>query len=443
MAANACHPAPGRRLRVVNVTRFSGQQDGEQVHLFLRRHPASLLWNLRYVILLFLAYVLALLFFSDLLASMGGMLAALSLGLAVALALATLWIYAVWYYDVYIVTDRRLLDFARKPLIYERRDEAQLNKVQDIRVDYPNPLALLLDFGNVRVQTAGSRGSIVCSMVPRPRQVQARILRLAAAAQQRSSPVGAEPPEAEQMRQYLGLSPSPSPGPAPASAPAVAPAPPNAGSLRPLTLRGYVHALLRPHLELRAQDRVWRKHWWVLMRATAISGSLFNVGIILGLVMLWKLGLVPWLVVPAAMVLVGGIWNLWNLLDWQNDLYVLTDDRIIDIEKVPFISEDRREARLQQIQDVHYVMPRFVNRALDFGDVEVETAGRDGGFTFKSVPHPRDVQAEIFQRVEQARRAASLADRQRQESDVLGVLYRYHQAAQAPSETTPPSSGGG
>ena len=138
------------------------------------------------------------------------------------------------------------------------------------------------------------------------------------------------------------------------------------------------------------------------------------------------------------MVIVGGVWNLWHVIDWQNDLYILTDDRIIDIEKVPLISEDRREARLHQIQDVHYVMPGFINRFLDFGNVEVETAGRGGGFTFVSVPHPREVQAEIFARVDRARKAAAATDSQRQEDDALSLLYRFHKAGQTP---TPPGEG--
>ena len=150
--------------------------------------------------------------------------------------------------------------------------------------------------------------------------------------------------------------------------------------------------------------------------------------------MIWKLGFVPWLVVPLAMIIVGGVWNLWNVLDWQNDLYILTNDRIIDLEKVPLISEDRREARLQQIQDVHYVMPGFINRLLDFGDVEVETAGRGGGFTFRSVPHPRQVQAEIFARVDQVRKSAGMRwTASGRRATCSRVLYRYHQAGQTPS----------
>jgi uncharacterized membrane protein YdbT with pleckstrin-like domain len=421
---------------VIDSSHFPGKQTDEEIELYLRRHPLSLIWDLRLVFLLFVGYMAALALFGDALAvsPVAGFLLLATLALAVILGLATLWTYAIWYYDIYVVTNRRLLDFARKPLIYERRDEAQLTKLQDVRVEFPNPLALLLDFGNVQVQTAGSRGTIMCSLVPRPRQVQARILQLAAAAQQRA-PGGTDHSEATQMRAYLGMS---APDDA-AAEPSVAGAPAfSRSAMHPLGWRGYLYTLMRPALDVAPGDRVWRKHWWVLMHATAVSGAVFNAGVILGVVMVWQLGLVPWLIVPLAMIAVGGIWNLWNVIDWQNDLYILTADRIIDLEKIPLISEDRREARLQQIQDVHYVMPGFINRLLDFGDVEVETAGRGGGFVFRSVPHPRQVQAEIFARVEQVRKSAAMLDSQRQEGDVLSVLYRYHQAGQSPA---PPSEG--
>ncbi len=413
---------------MIDIGHFSGQEAGETIHLFLRRHWLSLVWSLRWVAAGVLGYLVVLALAGGAPGPWQAVLPVVTMVTAALMGLAALWTYAVWYYDVYLVTDRRLLDFVRKPLIYERRDEAQLTRVQDVRVNYPNPIALVLDFGDVKVQTAGSKGAITCSLVPRPRQVQAKVLQLAAAAVQRAA--AAASPEAERMRQYMGLDQqaagAPAPQPEAGGQPADTVVPPAQAG----TWRAYLQGLFRPTLEVGGSDRVWRKHWWVLFGSTAISGGLFNAGLVLTAVMFWKMGVTPWLAIPLAMVLVGGVWNLWNVIDWQNDLYILTDDRIIDIEKVPLISEDRREARLQQVQDVHYVMPGFINRLLDFGDVEVETAGRGGGFTFKSVPHPREVQAEIFVRLERVRKAAGQADRQRQEGDVLTMLYKYHQAGQ-------------
>jgi uncharacterized membrane protein YdbT with pleckstrin-like domain len=228
------------------------------------------------------------------------------------------------------------------------------------------------------------------------------------------------------MRTYLGSGMEQPAGPA---MPLV-----NASVLPQTTWRQVLRDLFRPCLVLKETDRVWRKHWWRLMTATAISGTVCNAGLVIGAVMIWQLGLGLWLVLPLFIFIVGSIWNLWNVIDWQNDLYILTDDRIIDLEKVPLISEDRREARLAQIQDVHYVMPHIINRLLDFGDVEIETAGRGGGFTFSSVPHPSQVQAEIFDRVDRMRRACGATERQQQDGDILYWLGKYRQASSPPVE---------
>lgn len=406
---------------MIDREHFSGQQTGEEIQIFLRKHQITLVWSLRHVIFVLLVSVLVLLgvwtwlprFFGSLLLGFGVLL--------IPMALFGGWQYLVWYYDIFVVTNRRLLDFARKPLIYEKRDEAQLSRVQDIKVEFPGPIPVLLDYGNVNIQTAGTKGQIVFTLVPHPRDVQAQILQLVTAAQQRGGLAGGERPEVVEMRQFLGiLLPD-----LPAATPSVTP--PTQASWR-----SRLRAVFRPILDLKETDRVWRKHWWRLLEATSVSGTVANLGLVMGVLMIWWRGLGPELILPLIILVVGNIWNLWNIIDWQNDLYILTDDRIIDIEKVPLISEDRREARLQQIQDVHYIQPGFLYRVLDFGNVEVETAGRGGGFTFNSVPHPKAVQAEIFERIEAMRKNTGTVDRQKQEGDLLSVLYKYRQASSPP-----------
>ena len=51
------------------------------------------------------------------------------------------------------------------------------------------------------------------------------------------------------------------------------------------------------------------------------------------------------------------------------------------------------------IQNVSFEMPTFWAAVFDYGDVLVQTAG-SGEFTFVQVPGPREVQAEIFRRME-------------------------------------------
>ncbi|MEA3345356.1 MAG: PH domain-containing protein, partial [Chloroflexota bacterium] len=133
----------------------------------------------------------------------------------------------------------------------------------------------------------------------------------------------------------------------------------------------------------------------------------------------------PWIDVLLGLALVGILtWAIWRTLNWWNDLYVLTDERVVDVEKVPIIREERREARLDRIQDVRYDQPTIIYRIFDFGHVWLETAGGIGRFTFDYIPQPRMVQAEIFRRLEAFRQRAE----QRQREALLELLERYHQS---------------
>ncbi|MGQ9515656.1 MAG: PH domain-containing protein [Anaerolineae bacterium] len=97
-----------------------------------------------------------------------------------------------------------------------------------------------------------------------------------------------------------------------------------------------------------------------------------------------------------------------EIWDWYNDQYILTEDRIIDITRLPLIYEQRTEAPLAMVQNA------TVSRSgwgiiFDFGNVLVETAGYARPLLFENVPHPQRIQEQIFQRID------VLAKRQRRE----------------------------
>ena len=93
-------------------------------------------------------------------------------------------------------------------------------------------------------------------------------------------------------------------------------------------------------------------------------------------------------------------WILWAVTDWWNDTYTVTEDRIIDIEKLPlFLSEQRREAQLSDIQDIRLEMNSPLKVMLNFGNIIVQTAAGEGAFTFDHVPNPRIVKEEITRRM--------------------------------------------
>jgi membrane protein YdbS with pleckstrin-like domain len=118
-------------------------------------------------------------------------------------------------------------------------------------------------------------------------------------------------------------------------------------------------------------------------------------------------------------------WLVLNTVDWRNDIYILTHDRIIDQVRFPILYDQRTEARLDQVQNVRY-QQGFWGGILNFGDVTVETAGRTQAVLFLEVPNPTDIQRRIFERIDQLneRRAGEEATRRQ---DQLTKWFRaYH-----------------
>jgi CRP-like cAMP-binding protein len=85
-------------------------------------------------------------------------------------------------------------------------------------------------------------------------------------------------------------------------------------------------------------------------------------------------------------VLVAALgWGIWNAIDWSNDYYIVTNQRVIWLEKVIGIYDSRQEAPLGTILSVG-VETGVIGRALDFGNVIVRTFV--GKLEFDYVDHP-------------------------------------------------------
>ncbi|RPI55738.1 MAG: PH domain-containing protein [Chloroflexi bacterium] len=93
-------------------------------------------------------------------------------------------------------------------------------------------------------------------------------------------------------------------------------------------------------------------------------------------------------------------WLAWNWANWGNDLYIVTNDRIIDTERLPLGFRSRRtETTFDKIQNVSFTIPGPVATIFDFGTVTIFTAGAEGKLDFSWVRDPRGVQQEIFRRI--------------------------------------------
>lgn len=80
-----------------------------------------------------------------------------------------------WYFNVYIVTDERIVDIDFYSLIYKEISDTKIERIQDVTVTQGGVVRALFNFGTVYIQTAGERREFDFEDVPKP-QVVAKFL---------------------------------------------------------------------------------------------------------------------------------------------------------------------------------------------------------------------------------------------------------------------------
>jgi hypothetical protein len=80
---------------------------------------------------------------------------------------------------------------------------------------------------------------------------------------------------------------------------------------------------------------------------------------------------------------------------YNNDMWVITNQRLIDsFRKHPF-SLAITSADLVNVQDISVERNGILRTTLDYGDIVCQTAGVQQGFRLVGIPHPRAVQMLI------------------------------------------------
>lgn len=97
-------------------------------------------------------------------------------------------------------------------------------------------------------------------------------------------------------------------------------------------------------------------------------------------------------------------------VDYYLDLWIVTDERIVNIEQAGFFNRVISEQRLLRVQDVTSDVKGLVPTFLDYGNVFVQTAGERGRFVFEQVPHPDLVKKVVLLAHEEALRQVGARD---------------------------------
>jgi len=172
-----------------------------------------------------------------------------------------------------------------------------------------------------------------------------------------------------------------------------------------------------------------RKHQFLLFRDMLLPVlALFPIFSVLVLAFLFN---------SALLGLIGGFsmvadlaWGVWRILDWGNDYYIVTNQRVIWLEKVIALYDSRTEAGVGTILSVS-TETDYWGRIWDFGTVVVRTF--TGQIRLDYVRHPKQAAAMIEEYWNRAKEGGKKAD-----EETMRQTIRTKLGFQAPQPPPPP-----
>lgn len=401
---------------------FSWLGENEVVHGQARKHPAILVRSL--LLPLFIVGFALVLFawgFRDLTTWMmwiGGFLSLLGVIFGV-------WRWIDWGNDFYIVTNRRAVWSEKIIGLYDSQQEAPLHMVLSVSIS-TGVLGRALNYGDVIIRTF--TGQLVFRNTQDPRAMAAiieehwRRVKSRREKEDRQTLVeairkGLVEDTTQEEDAYAELEWDP--------------------SIEQKESRRA--GLDRWSFEMRfEQDGVitYRKHWAVLLKRIALPSILllFLVGFLGaqlgGLIQLFTAGNA--LMVTFVLLLPMILWWLYQYADWVNDLYQITPNQIVDVNKRPLAQEVRKVAPLENILGTEVERRGIFGLLLNYGNTiaEVGTAK----FIFVGIYNPMEAQQDIVRAQDAFNSRKQEQDKKIRQEEMVEWLSAYHQETQQPPD---------
>ncbi len=165
------------------MSTFPGQRADEQVIHVVHRHWFNLLAHFFIIFVLFIVTFGSLLFFTLLFPDAVSGEKVLFINFLENSILLFLWLYIflLWidyYFDVWIITNERILNIEQKGLFVRHISEIEFIRIQDISTEVTGLMATVLNFGDLYIQTASENERVTFRQVADPNQLKDEIMRL-------------------------------------------------------------------------------------------------------------------------------------------------------------------------------------------------------------------------------------------------------------------------
>ena len=174
--ANEIHSLAGLTIEPRGVN-FVDKSRDENALVVIRRHPVT---NIPWVVLtLTMFFIVSPALHFGWLGFLGSGLQAVVIYAWLMLALLVAWSGMLsWYFNVNIISDKRVVDIDLHDLIYREVSDAQLEKIEDVTHSMGGLIGIVFNFGDVYIQTAGTKPQIEFLKVSHPAQIAGTLRKL-------------------------------------------------------------------------------------------------------------------------------------------------------------------------------------------------------------------------------------------------------------------------
>lgn len=154
----------------------------EKVLLSRRKHWFILLGELSGVVLVAMAPFVFYPFVADYEFLIGTYQVTIYLTALWATFLGSAWLLIFWmrsmgiwtdyYLDIWIITNKRIIDNEQKGFFHRETSTLRLEKIQDVTVETRGIIPTLMNFGDIHVQTAGEEREFIMYGIANPKHVR-------------------------------------------------------------------------------------------------------------------------------------------------------------------------------------------------------------------------------------------------------------------------------
>ena len=165
----SAHPL-GAFIALPKKVSFENQERKEEIVLLLRRHwSTNMAWCFLAVLMILAPFILIVF---PLLSFLPARFRLISVIMWYLLTLGIIFEkFLSWFFNVFIITDERVIDVDFFSLTYREVSQAKIDKIQDVTYKTGGLLRTVFNYGDVFIQTAGKIQQIEFESVPQPAKV--------------------------------------------------------------------------------------------------------------------------------------------------------------------------------------------------------------------------------------------------------------------------------